>query len=133
METVEMSARHSELLALFEHHVETERQNDVEACMKTLHPAIVYEHPFRPGEDYYLEGLDAVRAYYTRHWGAQPFERITLLRSWPSGDDTLLVETETTVRKPTGSETCRTFALVVFRDGLLVKEITVSGPFTPTK
>ena len=56
-----------------------------------------------------------------------------LLRSWASGDDTLLVETETTVRKPAGLETCRTFALVTFRDGLLSKEITVSGPFTPTK
>ena len=64
METVPMSARHRELLALFEHHLETERRNDVEACMKTLHPGIVYEHPFRPGEDYYLEGTDAVAGQF---------------------------------------------------------------------
>lgn len=132
METAQMSARHRELLDVFEHHFETERQNDIEACMKTLADDIVYEHPFRPGEDYVLVGTEAVRNYYKRHWGAQPFERINVLRSWLSGDDTLLVEVETTVRKPSGLESCRTFAMGIFRDGLLAKEITMSGPFTPT-
>jgi hypothetical protein len=131
METVQMSSRHRELLAIFEHHFETERQNDIEACMKTLAPDIVYEHPFRPGPDYLLVGTEAVRDYYTRHWGAQPFEKIELLRSWLSGDDTLLVEVQTTVRKPSGLETARTFAMGIFRDGLLAKEITMSGPWTP--
>ncbi len=131
METSKRTPRHEELLALFEVHFETERRNDVEACMKTLHPEIVYEHPFRPGEDFLLEGTDAVRAYYIRHWGAQPFESIVVQRSWLCGDDTLLCEVETTVGGAGGSRKATSFALGVFRDGLLIREITMTGPFAP--
>jgi len=134
METLERSPRHRELLALFEVHFETERRNDVEACMKTLADDIVYEHPFRPGEDFLLVGRDAVRAYYVRHWGAQPFQTIEVKRSWLSGDDTLLCEVETTVgRAGETPRRGRTFALGQFRNGLLVREITVSGPFEPVR
>jgi hypothetical protein len=130
VETAQLSPRHRELLALFEVHFETERRNDVEACMKTLHDEIVYEHPFRPGEDFLLTGRDEVQAYYIRHWGAQPFQTIEVKRSWLSGDDTLLVEVEVTVGQP-GERPRRatSFALGVFRDGLLVREITTTGPF----
>ena len=132
MATTQLSPRHRELLALFEAHFETERVNDVEACMKTLHPEIVYEHPFRPGEDFFITGTDAVRAYYTRHWGAQPFQTIEVKRSWLSGDDSLWCEAEVTVGRP--DETPRramTYAMGQFKDGLLVREITMSGPFEP--
>lgn len=131
METSGLSARHRELLALFEVHFETERRNDVEACMRTLHPEIVYEHPFRPGEDFLLEGAAAVRAYYVRHWGAQPFQAIVVKRSWLCGEDTLLCEVETTVGGAAVPRKATSFALGVFRDGLLVREITMTGPFVP--
>jgi len=53
-------------------------------------------------------------------------------RSWLSGDDTLIVEVETTVGRPGETpRTAMTFAIGVFRDGLLAKEITMSGPFEP--
>lgn len=132
MATVQLSPRHRELLALFEVHFETERVNDVEACMKTLHPEIVYEHPFRPGEDFFLTGTDAVRAYYIRHWGEQPFQSITVQRSWLCGDDSLWCEVAVTVGRP--GETPRramTYAMGQFKDGLLLREITMSGPFEP--
>ena len=134
MATAQLSPRHRELLALFEVHFATERVNDVEACMKTLHPEIVYEHPFRPGEDFFITGSDAVRAYYIRHWGTQPFQSIDVKRSWLSGDDSLWCEVEVTVGRP--GETPRramTFAMGQFKDGLLIREITMSGPFEPVK
>ena len=132
MATVHLSPRHRELLALFEVHFETERVNDVEACMKTLHPEIVYEHPFRPGDDFFLTGTDAVRAYYIRHWGAQPFQSIEVKRSWLCGDDSLWCEVEVVVGRP--GETPRramTYAMGQFKDNLLLREITMSGPFEP--
>ena len=132
MDTFALTPRRRELLALFEVHFETERRNDVEACMQTLHPEIVYEHPFRPGPDFLLVGHDAVRDYYTRRWGDQPFEKIELLRSWLVGDDSLLVENRTTFRMPDGSlQACTTYAMGTFRDGLLSREITMSGPYAP--
>jgi hypothetical protein len=134
METIEMSARHKELLALFERHFETERANDIAACMETVSDDITYEHPFRPGIDYHLEGQVAVRDYFTRHWGAQPFQKIVVIRSWMLGEDTLAVESETTVGKP--GETPRvttTLAIGSFRDGKLTKEITVSAPWVEVK
>jgi hypothetical protein len=100
MATAQLSPRHRELLALFETHFETERVNDVEACLETLHPEIVYEHPFRPGDDFFLTGIPAVRAYYIRHWGEQPFQSITVKRSWLSGDDSLWCEVQVTVGRP---------------------------------
>jgi predicted SnoaL-like aldol condensation-catalyzing enzyme len=132
MQTQQLSARHQELLDLFEAHFETERVNDVEACLKTVSDDIVYEHPFRKHEDPLIEGREAVREYYIRHWGAQPFQKIEVRRSWLSGDDTLIVEVETTVGRPGETpRTAMTFAIGVFRDGLLAKEITMSGPFEP--
>lgn len=127
-----LSSRHRELLALFEAHFETERINDVEACLKTLHPEIVYEHPFRPGDDFFLSGIPAVREYYIRHWGAQPFQSIAVKRSWLSGDDSLWCEVEVTVGRP-GEVPRRamTYAMGQFKDGLLLREITMSGPFEP--
>lgn len=134
METVGLGERHRELLALFEAHFATERVNDVEACLKTLADDIVYEHPFRRDEDYHLVGREAVRGYYVRHWAAQPFQKIEVVRSWLAGPDTLIVEVEATVGRP--GEVPRvgiTLATGTFRDGLLTKEITVSGPFVPVR
>lgn len=132
MTTVAYTPRHRELLALFEAHFETERVNDVEACLKTLHPEIVYEHPFRPGQEFLITGTDAVRDYYVRHWAAQPFQSIEVKRSWLCGDDALWCEVEVTVGQ--AGETPRramTYAMGQFRDGLLAREITMSGPFVP--
>jgi hypothetical protein len=132
MATAQLSPRHRELLALFETHFETERVNDVEACLKTLHPEIVYEHPFRPGDDFFLIGIPAVRAYYIRHWGEQPFQSITVKRSWLSGDDSLWCEVQVTVGRPgEAPRRAMTYAMGQFKDGLLLREITMSGPFEP--
>ena len=132
MATEQLSVRHRELLDLFEAHFETERVNDVEACLKTLADDIVYEHPFRKHDDPLIVGREAVREYYIRHWGAQPFQKIEVKRSWVSGDDTLLVEVETTVGQPGETpRVCMTFAMGTFRNGLLTREITMSGPFEP--
>jgi len=132
METLQQSKRHQELLALFEHHLDAERVNDVEACMKTVGDDIVYEHPFRPGEDFLIVGREAVRKYYIRRWAEQPFQKIRVLRSWQVGDNGLLVETESIVgTKDEPPRRLTTFALGIFRDGKLVQEITVGGPPEP--
>jgi ketosteroid isomerase-like protein len=129
--TVAVSQRHRELLDLFEAHFETERNNDVEACLATVADDIVYEHPFRARDQALTVGREAVRRYYQEHWAEQPFQRLDVQRSWLSGDDTLIVQVHTVVGRPgeMPRETT-TFAIGTFRDGKLIREITASGPLT---
>jgi hypothetical protein len=126
-----VSDRKQELTRLFQEHFDAEQENDIDRTMRTLHPEIVYEHPFREHEPT-IEGLAAVREYYARHWGAHPFQRIRIVRSWLSGDDTLITETEAEVGKPgEPKEFIRNLAVGIFRDGLLLREIVYNGPYVP--
>jgi ketosteroid isomerase-like protein len=115
---------------LFEAHFETERNNDVEACLATVDDDIVYEHPFREGDQRLTVGRAAVRRYYEEHWAEQPFQRLDVQRSWLSGDDTLIVQVRTVVGRPgERPRETTTFAIGTFRNGKLIREITMSGPF----
>jgi predicted SnoaL-like aldol condensation-catalyzing enzyme len=125
-----MSDRQAELVALFQEHFDAEQENNIERTMRTLAPDIVYEHPFREHQDT-IQGFDAVRAYYRRSWANNPFREIRIVRSWLSGPDTLLAETEATVGKPGEEKLIRNLAVGVFRDGLLVREIVYNGPYVP--
>ena len=124
-----MSDKKAVLVGLFQEHFDAEQANDIERTIRTLAPDIVYEHPFREHEPT-IQGLDAVRAYYRRQWGGHPFQQIRIVRSWLSGDDTLLAETEATVGAPDGStKLIRNLAVGIFRDGLMVREIVYNGPY----
>ena len=126
-----MSDREQELIRAFQEHFDAEQENNIERTLATLHPEIVYEHPFREPEPD-IEGIDAVREYYRRHWGAHPFQKIRIVRAWLSGSDTLVTETEATVGRPGEPvQFIRNLAIGIFRDGLLIREIVYNGPYVP--
>jgi hypothetical protein len=126
-----VSDRKAELLRAFQEHFDAEQENDIERTLRTLAPDVVYEHPFREHQST-IEGLAAVREYYRRSWSAHPFQWIRIVRSWLSGEDTLITETEANVGKPgEAPQLIRNLAVGIFRDGLLVREIVYNGPYVP--
>lgn len=117
-------SREEELLGYFQQHFEDEVAGDVEKTLAGCTDDIVYEHPFRLGV---MQGIDAVRKYYTETWAERPFEKIEVLRYWVHGDDTIFVEIDTTFGSPS-SYRVRTLCVGIFRDGKLAKEIVYTGP-----
>jgi hypothetical protein len=124
-----MNARETELVALFQQHFDLELAGDVEGTLASCTDDIVYEHPFRLDR---IQGLDAVRHYYTTTWSARPFHQLKFVRHWLVGEDTLAVEVDTRYGVAGGGEEhVRTICFGTFRNGKLAHEIVYSGPPIP--
>jgi ketosteroid isomerase-like protein len=125
------SNREQELLAALFRHIEAEEAKDVEKSLATCTPDIVYEHPFRP-EELVTDGVAAVRARYERIFPRVGVEKRRIVRTWVSGDDTLIYEFDNHLRREGGSLVRNPgLAIFTFRDGLVAREIVYNGPEWP--
>jgi ketosteroid isomerase-like protein len=119
-----------ELLEVFFRHHDTEQTADVEATMQTVTADIVYEHPFRL-EDRLVAGPEAVRAYYERNLAVRDFQDFRVVRTWTSGEDTLVLEYALTVARAGGEpRPSRGVVIVEVRDGRVAREIVYNGLLT---